>query len=391
MLLITGKHSERLPNISMIATKAHLQLLVADRGTVLTSLLAKNRRNMVVLDEADLTDDMTTALAGFAGEPNLKVMIVCTAARPTAESKSQLKRLEGVIWLTPETRTQALQDLITQLRDEMLSVTHDELDRAFRQDELRLRYQPKVTWIAAENRWDTREVESLVRWRHPEHGLLSPRHFLPEIEQFGYMERLTDWVLEATLKQLKAFEQNDWRLGGCINVAPTMLDLTGLARRYRGMVLDYGLSCDRICFELPTSGVLQRSEQRAKVVQKLRDAGFRVALDDFGAESNAMRVFEVLEFDEIKIHASLLQEGCRDASILKSLSALTGLARNLEISVCGEGVETEEMFGLLQEIHCDKMQGYLVSEAVMPDIIQKHYAGSNPVSVPEEPGAAHLM
>ncbi len=390
MLLITGKHSDRLPNVTMVATRNHLPLSVANRASALENSLTKNRRNVVILDEGDIDDEMAGVLASFATEPNLKLLVMTTSARPAAATKHRLKLLESVIWLTPEIRFEALSALVGKLRDEMLEVTHVELEQAFTERELRVRYQPKVVWSGDENRWNTAEVEALVRWRHPEHGLLGPRHFLPEIEQFGYMERLTDYVLGTSVEQLKAWEETGLKLNGCINLAPSLLDITGLARRYREMLMDEGMPCERFCFELPTSGILHRGKERAKVVAKLREAGFKIAIDDFGADGQAMQIFEVLEFDELKIHASLLSEGAKDPETLKSLSALTGLARNLDISICAEGVETEEMFDLVQTIHCDKMQGYLVSEAVMPDIIQHHHQ-AQAGAINEESGVAHLM
>lgn len=390
MLLIVGKHTDRLPNISMVASRTQLQLMVAGRATSLASALAKSRRNVVLLDEADVSEELCDALSGHSEEPNLKLLVLCHAIRPTSATRTLLKRFDRVLWLTPETHHEALVDIVQKLRDEMLKVTKEELRSALTNDEFVIQYQPKVAWLADENRWQTSEAEALIRWQHPQHGLLGPRHFLPEAEQFGFMEQLSEKVLITTLNQLKRWETDGLVLAGCVNLSPMMLDLTSLAKSYRQIALEHKVDCARIIFEVPTGGVLQRGVERARVIRKLREAGFRVSLDDFGAEGNSMKAFELLEFDEIKIHASVLKDGCNDAKTLHSLAALTGLARNLDISVCAEGVETAEMFEFLQEIHCDKMQGYLVSEAVMPDIIQRHYGGEE-AGLISSSGFAHLM
>jgi EAL domain-containing protein (putative c-di-GMP-specific phosphodiesterase class I) len=112
------------------------------------------------------------------------------------------------------------------------------------------------------------------------------------------------------------------------------------------------------------------------VLKELRERGFRISLDDFGAAISSLGTFEQLPFDEIKIHASALKRAQENPVALKVLAAVTGLAHNLGVSVCAEGVEDQATFEFLKTIECDKMQGYLISEAVMPDIIRKVYNAS---------------
>jgi EAL domain-containing protein (putative c-di-GMP-specific phosphodiesterase class I) len=109
----------------------------------------------------------------------------------------------------------------------------------------------------------------------------------------------------------------------------------------------------------------------------MRDLGFRISLDDFGVAVSSLGTFEQLPFDEIKIHASALKRAQENPVALKVLAAVTGLAHNLGISVCAEGVEDQETYAFLKTIECDKMQGYLISEAVMPDILRKVYSASS--------------
>jgi len=113
------------------------------------------------------------------------------------------------------------------------------------------------------------------------------------------------------------------------------------------------------------------------VLSALREKGFRISLDDFGAVVSSLGTFEQLPFDEIKIHASLLARARRNPVTMQVLAAVTGLAHKLGISVCAEGVEDEETFEFLKTIKCDKMQGLLISEAVMPDIIRRVYSAKS--------------
>jgi EAL domain-containing protein (putative c-di-GMP-specific phosphodiesterase class I) len=110
-----------------------------------------------------------------------------------------------------------------------------------------------------------------------------------------------------------------------------------------------------------------------RVVAALRRQGFRISLDDFGAAASSLKAFGSLEFDEIKIDATMLAHARANEMSRKALAAITGLAHSSGITVCAEGVEDEETLAFLREIRCDKMQGFLISAAVMPEIIRSCY------------------
>ena len=116
-----------------------------------------------------------------------------------------------------------------------------------------------------------------------------------------------------------------------------------------------------------------------KVLQSLRKKGFRISLDDFGAAASSLSTFEQLPFDEVKIHAIALNRAMTSPVAQQVLAAVTGLAHNLGISVCAEGVEDQATFEFLKTIECDKMQGFLISEAVMPDIVRRVYSAKSEV------------
>jgi EAL domain-containing protein (putative c-di-GMP-specific phosphodiesterase class I) len=106
----------------------------------------------------------------------------------------------------------------------------------------------------------------------------------------------------------------------------------------------------------------------------LRKRGFRLCLDDFRVAAASLGTFEQLPFDEIKIHASALRHARQNPTKMAVLAAVTGLAHSLGMSVCAEGVEDQETFEFLKTIKCDKMQGFLISEAVLPHIIRRVYS-----------------
>ena len=139
------------------------------------------------------------------------------------------------------------------------------------------------------------------------------------------------------------------------------------------IVQEHGLQPANFTFEVNEKDVADSSAPHLLVLKALRNKGFRISLDDFGVAASSLGTFEQLHFDEIKIHGSLLARARSNPVTMQVLAAVTGLAHNLGVSVCAEGVEDQETFEFLQSIQCDKMQGFLISEAVMPDIIRRVY------------------
>ena len=258
----------------------------------------------------------------------------------------------------------------------MLRVSRQELEDALENGEFVLRYQPKVERDAG-NEWLTREAEALIRWHHPEHGLIGPLEFLPEAEAFGLMGRLSEFVLREAAKQQVTWRNQGIQLNSCINLAPSQLNKPDLASSYLEIVSAAGLECESFTFEVVEQDLTDPSAPHLATITSLRECGFRICLDDFRVAASSLGMFEQLPYDEIKIHASALKRAQDDKIAMTVLAAVTGLAHNLGMSVCAEGVEDQETFEFLKTIECDKMQGFLISEAVIPSIIRRVYSASS--------------
>jgi EAL domain-containing protein (putative c-di-GMP-specific phosphodiesterase class I) len=255
----------------------------------------------------------------------------------------------------------------------MLKVSRQALADALEKGQFVLRYQPKVERNAGQE-WLTREAEALIRWHHPEHGLIGPLEFLPEAEAFGMMGELSEYVLREAAKQQIAWRDQGIQLNSCINLASSQLRVEGLAGRYRDIVTEAGLEPANFTFEVIERDLSDPSAPHLATIKSLRNHGFRICLDDFRVAASSLSTFEQLPFDEIKIHASALRRARKDQVAMSVLAAVTGLAHNLGMSVCAEGVEDQETFEFLRTIECDKMQGFLISEAVLPNIIRRVYS-----------------
>ena len=196
------------------------------------------------------------------------------------------------------------------------------------------------------------------------------------------MGALSTFVLREAAQQLLRWQRKGIELNSCINLASSQLTNPALADTYRDVVEQAGLECASFTFEVIEQDLSDPSAPHLATIEALRGHGFRICLDDFRVAAASLATFEQLPFDEIKIHASALRAAQQDPVSMTVLAAVTGLAHNLGMSVCAEGVEDEETFEFLKTIECDKMQGFLISEAVIPSIIRRVYSAGE--SAPDE-------
>ena len=334
-------------------------------------------RRIVLLAEPDVSEATHDALVGASSEASTAIIVA--ADEPTIASSDRagvidkLANIADLEWIGPDFDFDTLASAARRSRRHMLRVSCEDLERAFDEDEFVIQYQPKVERSTA-RRWVTREAEALIRWQHPDHGLIGPLEFLPEIEEFGLMPTLTEYVLIKTARQLARWEKDGLELNGCINLASSLLIDTSIGDRYAGIVRSAGIDCERFTFEIVEQDLAHPEAPHIQALLGLRAHGFRLSLDDFRVAAMSLATFEKLPFDEIKIHASAIRSARHDTVALHVLAAVAGLAHNLGMAVCAEGVEDQQTFDFLQMIECDKMQGFLISEAVLPDIIQRSYS-----------------
>ena len=368
---------------AMIDVARELSLTVSYFNDVegLDKLMAGKSRRFVILAESDVSNEVVDSLVRAKRNAEFG-LVVC--ADPDQLRKTNRGRASKTLaaypivdWLDPEFDGDMLSAALRKCRRRMLKLGKGELEKALLNREFFLQYQPKVERTGGSEwgtEWQTREVEALIRWRHPQHGHLGPLEFLPEAEAFDLMGAISEYVLFETAAQLNRWADQGLELNACINLASSQLNNAVLAHNYRRIVQKAGLECRRFTFEVTEQDVANSEAPHLLVLNEMRDLGFRIALDDFGVAVSSLGAFEQVPFDEIKIHAAALKRARENPVALKVLAAVTGLAHNLGVTVCAEGVEDAETYKFLSSISCDKMQGYLISEAVMPDIIKRVYS-----------------
>jgi len=377
MLLIASESIRANRTLNDVVREMSFTLSFFASPAKFAELMLGQSRRIVILTEDDVTPEALRTLKGTKDRAPFGVIVAADRAKlrssKQAELVDKLASYENIEWVGKDFDFDKLSSSARRCRRRMLKVSRQELENAIENGEIVLRYQPKVERNAG-NEWLTREAEALIRWHHPEHGLIGPLEFLPEAEAFGLMGALSEFVLKESARQQVAWRDKGIQLNSCINLASSQLNDPDLASTYRDIVREAGLESSSFTFEVIEQDLTDPSAPHLAAIKSLRNHGFRICLDDFRVAASSLGTFEHLPFDEIKIHASALRRAQNDVVAMAVLAAVTGLAHNLGMSVCAEGVEDQATFEFLKTIECDKMQGFLISEAVLPNIIRRVYS-----------------
>ena len=376
MLLIASEKSKRSRAVSHVVREMSLSLANFASPATFANLLEGESRRLVLLYESDVCESTASALRNASNSAEFGVIVAADRLSPKDSQKvgafEQLAKLDNIEWIDPLFDYDMLSGATRRARERLLRVSKEDLEESLYERRFFVQYQPKVERCSAAE-WRTREAEALIRWRHPEHGQLGPLEFLPEIEEFGLMRRLTDYVLEEAAAQLVRWKNKDIDLAICINLASSQLDDPLLVSRCTEIVERFGLPCSSFMFELTEQSVADPNAPYLETLAELRERGFRLCLDGFRVSAASLSTLDNLPCDEIKIHAASISRASDNEVRLKVLAAIIGLAHSLGMTVCVEGVENIEMVETLKTINCDKMQGFLISEAVLPKLLRRVY------------------
>jgi EAL domain-containing protein (putative c-di-GMP-specific phosphodiesterase class I) len=379
MLLIVSNSLRGTKSVSDAARELSLTLRYFDSPAALSALMAGRSRRIVMLDGDDVTRETISRLQARQGKLPFGLVIASERAVVSqavgAELIDKLLEFRNFSWLGTHFDAFGLSDVLKRCRRRMLQFTREEIELGFSEFQFVVRYQPKVE-RGDGSEWQTREAEALIRWLHPDKGLLGPVEFLPEVEAYDMMPRLTEFVLRKTAVQIAKWREQGLGFDICVNLASSELGRTGLASAYAGIVREHGAECSNFTFEVVEQDLVDPDAAHLDTLKRLRNQGFRICLDNFRVAARSLSMLERLPFDEIKIHASALQRAQDDDVARHVLAAVTGLAHNLGMAVCAEGVEDQETFEFLKTIRCDKLQGFLISEAVLPHIVRRAYSAT---------------
>ncbi|MDF3812517.1 EAL domain-containing protein [Rhodopseudomonas sp. BAL398] len=243
-------------------------------------------------------------------------------------------------------------DRQAQLRRDM------ELDlrRAFARGEFELHYQPLVD--LAEDR--ITGFECLLRWHHPERGMISPADFIPVAEDIGLIVGLGEWVLRKACAEAMTWPAD---IKIAVNLSPVQFRSRNLVQVVIAALAQSGLAPRRLELEITESLFLAETEANLATLHQLRQLGVRISMDDFGTGYSSLSYLRSFPFDKIKIDRSFVQDLAQRPDCLAIVRAISGLGRSLKITTTAEGVETVDQLDWLRAEGCDEVQGFLFSAA----------------------------
>ncbi len=241
-----------------------------------------------------------------------------------------------------------------------------ELRLALSRDELELYYQPKISLLNDE----VAGVEALVRWNHPERGLVPPSEFIPVAEETGLILPLGEWVLRTACRQAAAWPD----LQVSVNISAVQFRHPDLVQIVRDAVQDSGMAPHRLELEVTESVLIQEPDAAAKLLDELKTLGIHVAMDDFGTGYSSLGYLQRFHFDKIKVDRSFISAIGIEPTARAIVRAVINLANSLGMLTCAEGVETDEQLTALRREGCSEVQGFLLGRP-MPAIEFEHRYG----------------
>ena len=229
-----------------------------------------------------------------------------------------------------------------------------ELRQAVGQGELRLYLQPKLAL-------DTSVVvgaETLVRWQHPQRGLVPPMQFIPFAEQTGFIRVLTLWVFEEAARHWLMLHDQGLHLKLSVNLSTRDLLDQDLPQKFDALLLKHRVPAEAFCLEITESAIMDDPQRALATLDRLSALGFKLSIDDFGTGYSSLAYLKKLPVDELKIDQSFVRSMETDADDAMIVRSTIDLAHNLGLVVVAEGVENAKAWDMLRALNCDQAQGY---------------------------------
>ncbi|MCE5199577.1 MAG: EAL domain-containing protein [Armatimonadota bacterium] len=235
------------------------------------------------------------------------------------------------------------------------------LRRALEREELVLHYQMRMNLKTGV----TPGVEALIRWQHPESGLLYPMSFIPLAEDTGLIEPITEWVLKAACQQNKAWQDSGYnKMDVGVNISPRLLHRSDLVHTVENALTLSGLEAKYLNLELTETAIMQNPDQAVVTLTDLKSMGVSISIDDFGVGYSSLGNLRRLPIDFVKIDSSFVRQITTNKDDASIAAAIVAMAHSMNLNVIAEGVETLDQLNFLKSLKCDEIQGYFISRPV---------------------------
>jgi diguanylate cyclase (GGDEF)-like protein len=299
-----------------------------------------------------------------AGEVTTTVSIgITTVVDPAVPAEAVIREADAAMYRAKELGGSRFELFDEESRRRALDrlELETELRYALDRQQLRVHYQPN---FALNGSATVIGFEALVRWEHPQRGLIAPMEFIPLAEETGSVVEIGRFVLEQALTHAVHWRRSNPALTVSVNLSPRQLEDTGLPAMVQGAIDATGCPPEALCLEVTEQAIAHRPDLAVRVLSGLKAVGVKIAIDDYGTGSSLLSSLRQLPLDTLKIHESFIGGLGSDPDGATIIGAVVELGHGLGLGVAAEGVETDAQRAQLQALGCDSAQGYLFSPAV---------------------------
>jgi EAL domain-containing protein (putative c-di-GMP-specific phosphodiesterase class I) len=255
-----------------------------------------------------------------------------------------------------------LEVLLIRLKSQKKVVTAAGLRQAINDNQLVVHYLPKATFKGP-GRWIIEGAEALVRWEHPEYGLLYPRDFIGIAEESGLITEVTDFVFRASMEQARVWFQNGLYMELGVNLSAQFLGDLAFPDRLLTLIRENNLDPSMITIELMETASMQDPAVALDILARLRVKNINLCLDDFGTGQSSLTHLYRMPFSEVKLDNQFTNDMRLREDARALVEGLIYLTHKLKMRACAEGVEDEGTLQMLEQMHCDKVQGHVIGAA----------------------------
>nr|WP_225941920.1 EAL domain-containing protein [Sporosarcina limicola] len=248
----------------------------------------------------------------------------------------------------------------------------NELRKAIELEQFHIHYQPKISFF----REEINGMEALVRWQHPELGLISPERFIPLAEDNGFIIQLGEWVMRRSCAQNKKWQQQGLPfLRVSVNVSVKQLMEPDFVTKVETILMETGLESCWLEIEV-TESTFVDVDDATSILEEIRSLGIRISIDDFGTGYSSFSYLKQLPVDTLKIDRSFIEDIDTNEESKAIVKAVLTIAETLGMDVIAEGVETREQLAVLHEDGCSQAQGFLFSKPLTEDEFEVYLRNS---------------
>jgi EAL domain-containing protein (putative c-di-GMP-specific phosphodiesterase class I)/FixJ family two-component response regulator len=368
-LLILDQDADHAHELAAIASEHGFEASIA---TDLGEFHRKrdNSTRVIILDlEIDPSDGIEI-IRGLAGDNcEASLIIIGDIDRRILNAAERLGRARGLtvagVLPKPVNRFGLLRLLDRAVegrrgyKDQAVDIDLDkeDLEKCMDSDGIEVQYQPKIDVRTLE----FVAVETLVRMRHPTHGVLEPASFLAQIEKSGLIARMTQEVARQAIAQSADWARQSLNLQVAINVSPLLLTDLDLPETFADLTDEFGLDRDEVVLEITESWASQDDIAALDILTRLRMKGFHLSIDDFGTGYSTMAQLNELPYSEMKLDQTFIRNCVRDAEARAIVESSIELGHKLGMKVVAEGIEKQEDWDLISDLRCDEGQGYFIA------------------------------